>query len=203
MSGKRRAGYTRFVPAPKPIQPGEIVGSADQRVFLHDFPWSHFEVILALRGDRSVPRMTYLRGELELMSPSQTHESISSLLGRLLELYALERDVPLNAYGSWTVRHAPAERGVEPDKCYIVGDPRGRDRPDLAEVHRGLGVPEIWIWRDAAIRVFRLQGGRYEEAESSELFPDIDLRLLGRLAGYEIQTQAIVEFRDWIRSAQR
>lgn len=193
--------------------PGEIIGSADQRVVLHDVPWAHFEAILALRGDKPVPRMTYLQGELELMTPSQTHEGIKSLLGRMVELYALETDIDLNPFGSWLLKHPPAERAIEPDECYILGDPRGRERPDLAieviwtsggidklNVYRGLGVSEVWQWREGALRVFWLEGDDYTETANSRLFPDLDLALLARLAMHEYPSEAILEFRAAIRS---
>ncbi len=40
---------------------------------------------------------------------------------RLLELCALEKDLPLVGYGSTTFRKEAAERGAEPDACYRVG----------------------------------------------------------------------------------
>lgn len=193
--------------------PGELIGSADQRVVLHDVPWEHFEAILALRGDKPVPRMAYLEGELELMSPSVTHESIKKLLARMVELYALETGMRLCPYGSWTLKHPPAERAIEPDECYILGDPRGRERPDLAievvwtsggldklEIYRGLEVSEVWQWRAGALRLFQLQGDDYVEATGSRLFPDIDIPLLARLAMHEDPSEAILEFRTAIRS---
>jgi hypothetical protein len=51
------------------VPPGEHVPTADQRIVLHDVPWSHFEAQLALRGDASVPRSAYLDGALELTRP--------------------------------------------------------------------------------------------------------------------------------------
>jgi len=140
------------------IRPGEIVASADQRVVLHRMPWAHLEAILALRGDEAAPRITYLRGELELMSPSQTHESIKKLLARMIELYALETGVRLSGFGSWTLRHAPGERAIEPDECYIIGDPRGKDRPDLAiEV----------IWTSGGIDSSKTATSRLRKADGS------------------------------------
>lgn len=201
------------MPAVASVQPGEIVGSADQRVVLHDVPWEHFEAILALRGDKPVPRMAYLEGDLELMSPSLNHESIKKLLARMVELYAIEMGFRLCPYGSWTLKHPPARRGIEPDECYILGDPRGRVRPDLAieviwtsggldklEIYRGLEVGEVWQWRKGVIHVFRLEGDKYIEATGSRLFPDLDLSLLARLAMHEDPSEAILEFRAAIRS---
>ena len=43
----------------------------DHIVLLRDAAWSDYQRILELRGDRSVPRIAYLNGLLELMSPSE------------------------------------------------------------------------------------------------------------------------------------
>jgi hypothetical protein len=38
---------------------GEHVPTADQRVLLSAVPWAHYEIELALRGEKSVPRRTW------------------------------------------------------------------------------------------------------------------------------------------------
>ena len=48
----------------------------DQRVILHDVSWAQYEAALAIRGDSSGTRIAYLEGELELMTPSVSHEFI-------------------------------------------------------------------------------------------------------------------------------
>jgi Uma2 family endonuclease len=189
------------------LPPGEIVKTADQRVILHGVPWSHYEVLLALRGEASVPRLTYLSGELELMSPSQDHERLKTLIARLLEMYAVARRLPLNGFGSWTLRNAPRERGAEPDECYVLGEGRGKDRPDLAievvwtsgsldklAVYAGLGVGEVWFWREGRIEVYVLRAGAYARVERSALLPDLDLELLARFLTYDDQTRAAREY---------
>jgi len=195
------------------VPPGEIVGTADQRIIMHGVRWDQFEAILALRGDVAGPRMTYLQGELELMSPSRSHESIKKLLARMVELYALEQGIELSGFGSWTLRNAPKERAVEPDECYIIGDARFKDAPDLAieviwtsggldklEVYRALGVAEVWLWRDGTIHMYRLSGERYTDLAHSLAFPDLDVGLLARLADTDDQTQSLLTFRDSLRS---
>jgi len=194
--------------------PGEVVKTADQRVILHGVPWSHYEVLLALRGEASVPRLTYLSGELELMSPSQDRERIKKLLARLLETYALAKGLPLNGFGSWTLRSAPRERGAEPDECYVLGDARGKDRPNLAievvwtsgsldklAVYGGLGVGEVWFWREGRIEVHVLRDGAYARVERSALLPDLDLELLRRFLAYDDQTRAAREYLAELRGA--
>jgi hypothetical protein len=59
----------------------------------------------------------------------------------------------------------------------IVGSPL----LDTLEVYAGLGVAEVWIWRDAdrRINVHRLDGDHYVRRARSEFLPDVDLELLG------------------------
>lgn len=40
-------------------------------------------------------RMTYIEGTLEIMRPSRAHEVEKKQISRLLELFCLERDIPL------------------------------------------------------------------------------------------------------------
>ncbi len=64
--------------APQALPLGEYVSTADQRIVMHGVPWSHYEAQLALRGDASTPRISYLNGLMELMSPSKHHERVKS-----------------------------------------------------------------------------------------------------------------------------
>jgi Uma2 family endonuclease len=183
----------------------------DQRIVLRDLSWTHYETLLAMRGDRPGLRIAYLEGDVELMTPSQSHEIISTEIGRLLEVYALEEDIPLTGVGSWTVKRAEVERGVEPDECYSLGPPH--ERPDLAievewsrsaldklEIYRGLGVPEVWIWRDGTIEVHVLDRGVYAKTDKSLLLPNLDLKELASYVGTSDQHAAVRALRDALRS---
>jgi len=185
--------------------------TTDQRITFSDITWTDLEVLLAIRGDRAGTRITYVNGVLELMSPSLDHEGIKSVIGRLLEAWALETGVALNAFGSWTLKNPLRARALEPDECYSVG-PGRPTRPDLAieviwtsggidklEVYRGLDVGEVWIWRDRQIEVYVLVDERYERREGSALFPGLDLPELARHIDAENQTDAVRRFRDALR----
>jgi len=181
------------IPQPHPppaIRPGEYIPTADQRVIVHGASWAHYEAHLAMRGERSVPRISYLRGTLELMSPSRGHERITSWIGRLIEVYAEERDIQLAPYRSWTLKH-PGEAGAEPDECYVFGADETKERPDLVievvwtsggldklEIYRALEITEVWFWIDERIEVHALRAGRYERADRSRWLPELDLALL-------------------------
>ena len=45
--------------------------SADHRIVLTSVTWEHYELELAMRGEKSVPRVAYLDGALELMRTSR------------------------------------------------------------------------------------------------------------------------------------
>lgn len=194
------------------IPAGEYVPTADQRVVMYGVPWSHYEAQLALRGDKSGPRISYLDGALEIMSPSKDHERIKSYIGRLIEAYALERGIDLSPYGSWTLKSAPRASGAEPDECYIVGGDQAVMTPHLAievawttggieklEIYRRLGVGEVWIWKEGRIEVHLLRGDRYERSERSVLFPDLDVEQLVPLLDRPTALQAVRAFRDALR----
>jgi Uma2 family endonuclease len=151
--------------------------------------------------------MTYLEGELELMSPSVYHEISKTQLGRLVEAYADALDIELIGAGSWTIKQRRTERGAEPDECYIVGNRRPA-APDLAieviwtsggidklEVYRGLGVREVWIWEDNRLNVYRLRRGKYDLVDRSVVLPLFDLRLIARFAVHPNQARAVKELR--------
>jgi Uma2 family endonuclease len=198
--------------SPLPIPAGEYVPTADQRIVTYGVPWSHYEAQLALRGEGSVPRMAYLEGALELMSPSKDHERAKSYIGRLVEAYAMERGIDLSPYGAWTLKSAPMLSGVEPDECYIVGADQSRQLPDLAievvwtsggldklEIYRRLGIGEVWFWKDGRIEIHVLRQERYERVDRSPLFPDLDVGLLCSFLDRPTAIRAVRAFGEALR----
>lgn len=180
----------------------------DESVVLYGAPWSLYERLLELRGESSYPRLTYLDGELELMSPSQSHDLVKKCLAWLLERWAEERGIRVTGVGSWTLRKKKKKGGLEPDECYrIEGDLDDPERfPDLAievvvsswkvdklEVYRRLKIPEVWVWRDGEIFVYALGAKGYAQIADSQVLPGIDLVLLERLAPTLDQPAAIRE----------
>ena len=93
----------------------------DRRFTVYGVTFAQYEAIRDLLDDHPGVRMTYLEGVLELMSPGMEHEHVKTLVARLIEIYALERNVELNGYGGMTFRKAAKERGLEPDECYCLG----------------------------------------------------------------------------------
>ena len=188
---------------------------ADSRVMLHEVPWKDYEMLLEIRGDSAGVRMAYLEGELELMTPSRSHETIKKKIARLLEAWAEEAGIDLEGIGSWTLRKAPRRCGAEPDECYIVGGRQSRI-PDIVievmwtpggldklELYRGLSIPEVWLWREGNIEVHVLAKPGYVRKTKSRILPGLDLKRLCSFLDQGSQSQAVRAFRRCLQKARR
>jgi Uma2 family endonuclease len=188
-----------------PAQP--VTG--ESRILLRRVAWSTYVMLRDEPADMHL-RMTYLQGALEIMSPGRRHEVSSKLIARLLELFCLERNIPLYGYRSETYRKKRKKRGLEPDECYA----RDHDKvtPDVAievivtsplldklEVYRGLGILEVWVFQAGAFTIHRLRGDRHVTIAASEVFPEVDLARLAHYAAQPDQHAALVAFRAELR----
>jgi Uma2 family endonuclease len=167
----------------------------EQRFLLHGVPWWTYVALRDALDEQGNVKMTYLEGELELMSPSTLHEEAKKIAARLIEVWALERDVDLRGFGNATFRREAKQRGLEPDECYKLGPLSAEGVPDIATevivssamidkmaVYAGLGVPEVWVWRseETGVQVHHLVGEQYEAVTRSVVLPDLDLTHLSR-----------------------
>jgi Uma2 family endonuclease len=199
----------------------------EERFVIHGVSWDTYERLLEDLADSPVPRVTYDRGTLELMSPSAGHENLNRLLSRMIDVLSEELDVIILSLGSTTWRRKELLRGLEADSCYyITNEPLMRGRleldltvdppPDLAievEVSQGavnklaiyaaLGVPEVWLVAAANVRVLRLeQNGGYSDAGCSSFFPPAamdGIRQFLAERGLPNETAWIKGFRSWVR----
>jgi Uma2 family endonuclease len=192
--------------------PSPPVIRAEQRMAIYGVRWKDY-VILREALDTPGLRMTFCEGVLEIMSPSRLHEMWKKSIARLVELYALERDLPLLGYGSTTFRKEARERGAEPDECYRVGSPmKDGEFPDIVlevihespildklYVYQGFEVPEVWLFENGRFRLFGLHDGKYDPIDRSAFLPDLDFELIARLASREDQHGALRELRTMLR----
>jgi Uma2 family endonuclease len=173
---------------------GPWVSEGERRFVLHGVPWWTYVALRDALDQQGGLKMTYLEGALELMSPSTLHEDAKKIIARLVEVWAMERDVDLRGFGGATFRREAKERGLEPDECYKLGKLEDEGVPDIAieviittslvdkmAVYAGLGVPEVWVWREGGpLVVQRLVGHHYEPRSRSEVLPDLDLTELSK-----------------------
>lgn len=199
--------YSRAVLEVRDDRPTE-----DHVVRMSGVTWEDYERLLQIRGDKSAPRLTYLKGVLEIMSRSRDHETIRSLIGCLVEAYCLERGIRFTPVGSWTLKERKEESGAEPDECYLFGG-KDSERPHLAievvwtsggldklEVYRKLGVREVWYWRKGRIQPYALRGRVYEAIPGSEVLPGLDLDQLTTFLDRPSAYDAIQDFRAALKA---
>jgi Uma2 family endonuclease len=191
---------------PPPPPPGEV------RMVIHGVSWKDY-VIAREALDGPGLRMAFCEGELELMSPLRPHEEWKKKVARLVELWALERDVPLYGYGSTTFKNVTRERGVEPDECYCVGAAMSEWPQIVVEVvhthpfaidrrrlYSALGAPELWIFEGGAFAIWRHDEGAYQRVERSALLPELDFERLAPFVVRTDQHQALKEWREVSRA---
>ncbi|MBI3183973.1 MAG: Uma2 family endonuclease [Myxococcales bacterium] len=187
----------------------------NQRTYLRNIRWRDFQAIARMRGEGSVPRLAYLDGVLELMSPSTGHEWNKTLIARLIEAWADYYEVDLGGIGSLTVGEKRKESAVEPDECYVLGT-EPRDVPDFAievhrtetgldklEIYRRLGVREVWVWKHGKLSVYQRKRGGYALRRGSGLLPELDLDLLSKYVWPADQRRAVREYRSALARRRR
>lgn len=197
----------------------------EQRFVLHGISWDTYNALLH-DLESSAVRLTYDRGSLEMMSPSRDHERFKRLIGRIIEIFTEELDIPMQSGSSTTWRREDLDRGLEADECYYIQhEPQICDReiidltvdppPDLAvgieishslldklSVYAALRVPEIWHYDGETLRVCLLQAdGTYRGAEQSLNLPQLPPRELVRLLALrdeQRETAWARTFRRWV-----
>jgi Uma2 family endonuclease len=186
----------------------------DQVVVLRDIPWAQYDALCEARKDSAGPRLSYLDGTLEIMSPARKHEYEKTLIARLVEAFAEESELSLNGFGSETFRKKAKDAGVEPDECYCVGP--AKRYPDLAievvntsggvdklEIYRRLEVSEVWFWQKGQFWVYHLTGRKYAPRERSALLPGLDLGNVARIVAATDESHQTEAVRAYRRSLRR
>ncbi len=163
----------------------------ERRFLLTGVGWEGYEALLKIIGDGHT-RVTYDRGDVELMSPSRQHEIYAELIGLIVRTAAEGLGLPCHGARSTTWRKQVGEAGLEADNCYYLASfPRIRGKkdldlnvdppPDLAveiEISRGalnrlgvyarLGVPEVWRFDGEHLVIHTLQNdGTYSTGSES------------------------------------
>jgi Uma2 family endonuclease len=195
------------------VAPGEYVPTADRRVAMYGLDWAAFESFLALRGD-ALPRVAYLKGTLELMSPSRDHEQLKTYFAAVLEEYLDHLGIVYDGAGAWLLKHAPEEAGLEPDECYLFHESE-KPRPDLAievvwtsggidklDIYKRLAVGEVWFWIDNRIEVHVLTDRGYERRERSACLPGFDFALVLEMLALPTRSEVRKRIRAHFAAAQ-
>ena len=189
----------------------------EERLTISGVSWESYEKLLAKLEDNSHYRITYLDEILEIVSPSQKHETVKSRIGFLLEFYFCKKKINHFSMGSTTVRNRLKQVGAEPDECYCFDD-NEKEIPDLAievtitsgsikklETYSRLGVKEVWFWKKNKFSLYYLRDLKqfvenfgYEEIQSSELIPELNIAFLSECVTIPNQVDAWEQFEKGI-----
>ncbi len=194
-------------------------------IHLSGISWQTYETLLQELSDRRL-RLTYNRGNLEIMAPSPEHERFKKVSGRFIETLAEDLDIRIEPLGSTTFKR-PKLSGAEPDECfyiYNIDAVRGKKRLDLTEdpapdlvleidvtsssqnrlqVYADLGVAEVWIYNGDSLIVKQLVNGIYTTSQTSQFFVSL---LISDIAGFLQQAgtmdylELVKAFWQWVRS---
>ncbi len=204
-----------------------LIPSQSSGILLTNISWKTYESLVNELAPQGGIRLTYDRGNLEIMTPSAPHEKYKKILGRFVESVSDELNVEICSLGSLTCRREDLARGLEPDQCYyiqnenVVWDKEQIDLnqdppPDLVveidvtsssidrlSLYASLGVPEVWRYDGNRLIIYQLEAQEYTERDVSPTFPFLSqvemLRFL-ELRRTTKENTLIRLFREWVRT---
>ena len=141
-----------------------------------------------------------------------------SILALLVEVLAEEFGIDVCPLGSTTFKRAALLKDFEPDSAFYIGrssafwgrdvDPAADPPPDLTievdvsspsldrfPIFAAFGVTEVWRYDGSRVAFFRLEGGRYVEAETSRALPP----LTGAIATRFLEESRDTRITEWLR----
>lgn len=202
-----------------------LLAPPDEIIRLSGISWKTYETLLEELSDRRL-RLTYNRGNLEIMAPSPEHELNKRVLGRFIETIAEELEVSIYPLGSTTFKQ-PELSGAEPDECFYIRNiaaVQGKKRlnmeadpaPDLVleiditsssqnrlQVYADLGVAEVWIYNGESLVIQQLQNSSYIAVQTSQFFGNLSISDIASWLqrSTTMDYLALVKaFRGWVRS---
>ena len=178
------------------------VPHAEDRNVLREIAWETY-VKLCDQNQSRATQMAYFEGELEIMTVGWPHETAKGRINTLFIFMAESLGVDFEDSGQHTFRHNRKRIGFEADLSYYVTNLdliRSRTKvnldrdppPDLVVeidisrnserkllMYAALGIREVWRCEGAAIRIYKLSGGRvYKNAAKSSILPGVTARRL-------------------------
>jgi Uma2 family endonuclease len=203
-----------------------VINTGEERTLLQNISWNLYENLLVEIGDNGTSRLSYLRGDLEFMTPLPAHENYNRQIERSIVVLAEELDLNYNLFGSMTIKRPDLEAGKEPDSCYyFANEPsvRGKTKldftqdppPDLAieiditsssinqlALYAKLGVGELWRYDGAELIFYQLRSGSYVSVDRSPTFPILSsTRVLEFLADCQTEgiNRSVKMLREWVQ----
>jgi Uma2 family endonuclease len=203
-----------------------VVTYPESQIELSGISWNTYQSLLQDLSSSRRLKLTYYRGNLEIVTPDPEHEIYKETLGRFVETLAEELEINIYPLGSTTLKRLQ-QSGAEPDKCFYIKNRQfvqGKKRIDLEKVpppdliveiditsssatrmiiYAEMGVPELWCYDGKVFRIYIRESEQYAITENSLVFPNISLQ---EIEGFlkQIETteylDLIREFRAWVKT---
>ncbi|PZO41721.1 MAG: hypothetical protein DCF19_09190 [Pseudanabaena frigida] len=185
----------------------------DQHLIYSGITWEQFKLIQTGFSDSIGVRIYYYNNTIEILMPGRAHEFFKTIIGFLIELFCVEKNIEFEPTGSMT-QEREGEVSVEPDESYCFG--ASKPIPDLVvevvfssgspkklQRYQVLGIPEVWFWQDGVFSLYHLRQGDYQKITRSEIpeLVDLDIELLTRcvLIAQTSRLEAANTFRNAMR----
>ncbi|KAM3107114.1 Uma2 family endonuclease [Phormidesmis sp. 146-33] len=166
--------------------------SEDKVAVYYDRTWEQFKCIQkGLEGHPGV-RLSFYEGVVEVFMPGQPHEIFKKVIAALLEAFFFEWDIRIIPTGSVT-QEQEGVASAQADESYCFGE--AKSIPDLSieviftsgsvtklERYQALRVPEVWLWKDGLLTLYRLGESGYTRIYKSQIpeLANLDIELLSR-----------------------
>jgi Uma2 family endonuclease len=140
----------------------------EQRVVLPSVSWSEFETLLKELGSNRTTRLTYDRGQLEMMTPLPEHDRCNRLIESLVMVLVDELRLSIEPMLPIFLKAGDRQRAAELDAGYYLQTLASHSHPtevdltqqpppdlvveiainkstlDKLKIYADLGIPEIW-----------------------------------------------------------
>jgi Uma2 family endonuclease len=173
-------------------------------------------------------RLTFHKGQLEIMTVSRKHEGINRFISDLVTGLAVGLEMDFYNAGGVTHRDEEAQTGFEPDTCIYCTNldyPFREDEPivlprdpapdliievDISRsslnkmsAYAAVGCREGWRYHRGELSIYSLVGGKVQPVAVSAILPGVtasDLNGLLVKAKVEPRNRWVVEVQEWARA---
>lgn len=209
------------------VSPEQIKLPPGSEVTLRYQTWADYETMLDSRRDNAAIKIRFsaLTQEISIMAPMAGHGRRIDILVDLVKALLSHQDRDWDSSHPLTLKRFQ-EAGAEPDACFYIQNWQallGKERIDLAtdpppdlaievdltsltslDIYQTLKVPELWIYRQGALKLYVLEPAGYQESLTSPTFPDVDVKTIFpnyiERAWSNGSSMALREFRNFLKS---
>lgn len=188
----------------------ERLSHQDQTLSFAGMSWADYEKFDSLEYPGY--RVSYFKGVITLVSPSQNHEVIAEVINYLIVAYCEKNQLLYYPMRSTRLVNKPLA-GKEPDVSFSFGS--RKQLPDLAievifssgsvddlKKYLALGVSEVWFWQDNRLTFYYLTAGKYVEVADSICLPNLAAEELASFVNRGLTESPLTIKSDFLRSLQ-